>query len=146
MQRAYEIFIADSPGFGTGQGGQWYVTGSVTNANTVCTCIPNPLSSGQTGYASPQDVNIVNGFNVLLDGVGVGTGPILVAVNFLDFGNGSYRNTAFYAGGALVASPISLTNGTAQIINIPGHWPAIQVAVTNYQTGTGTFRAMIHAY
>lgn len=83
------------------------------------------------------------GFNVLLDGTSVGTSTITVAIQILDPNTSTYVTPATVNG---VANPVTLTNGTAQLINIPGSVAGVQINVTSFGTATGTFVGSISAY
>jgi hypothetical protein len=84
-----------------------------------------------------------DGYNILLDGSAVATSTITVAIQVLNGATGSYQSPVTING---VANPITVTNGTTQLINVPGGLPGIQVNVTSFGTATGVFRCSIHAY
>jgi hypothetical protein len=84
-----------------------------------------------------------DGYNILLDGSALATSTITVAIEILDAANGVYVAPTTVNG---VANPITFTNGTSLLINVPGGVPGIRVNVTSFGTATGTFRSAIYAY
>ena len=124
------------------------VSGSATTAVTVCTLTPALLNAGLTGYLLPTNYAVVDGYIILLDGTAIGTAPLVVTVGLLNFQTGTYIAPATIWGpnSAGVTNPVTVTNATAQVVNIPGAWPSVQVSIASFGTSTGTFRAMIQAY
>ena len=103
-----------------------YAQGNSTTATVTCTL----QVSGANGYA------------VILDGTLVATSTITVAVQVWDPIQGAWITPVTIGG---VTQPITLTNATAQVVNIPGSFPGIRVNVTSFGTATGTFYAYISA-
>ena len=123
---------------------------------SICADDSKALLPGQTnqiftGFATAaavaQTVTVPNstGYAILLDGSGVGTSSITVAIQVLQTVGSTYQ-TPTNIGNPGVANPITLANGTSQFIMIPTGWPSIQVNVTSFGTATGTFRTVILAY
>ena len=126
----------------------FYAQGVVNSAGDVCTLAPNPLLGNQTGYANPSgSILVYNGFNALLNGSNISVAGISVVFNFLDFVSGSYiAPTIINIGGTNITQPITIGIGAAQFYSFLGYWPAVKITVTNYNGGSGNFRAEMCAY
>lgn len=106
-----------------------FATGTATAAGVVASL----AQSGASGYI------------VILDGTSVATSSITVAVQVLDISNNSYV-TPTTIGNPGVTQPVTLTNATIQIVQIPGGFPGIQINITSFGTATGTFRGVVMSY
>lgn len=86
-------------------------------------------------------------YNVLLDGTNVGTAAILVNILQLNPQTGLYVLTTFqfYGSTIMFNGQVSVTNGVAFSIPLYGPFEGLQVAVSSWGTGTGTFSACITA-
>ena len=113
---------------------------------------PGPIAGNSTtaggpltaaGTACQVGVIGVDGYVVVLDGSALATSTITVNINVLDPVTGTYSTPVSIGG---VTNPITFTNGTTQVLTIPGGYAGIQVAVTSFGTATGTFNAWIATY
>lgn len=102
-------------------------------------------SSTAAGVTATLVVPGADGYNIVLNGTNVATSTITVAIQVFDSQAGAYVTPATI-GLNSVANPITLTNATSQIINIPGGFEGVQVNVTSFGTATGTFDCTITAY
>jgi hypothetical protein len=116
--------------------------GSLSPANPPLAFSAYGQTSSATLVANLQCAG-ADGYNIILDGTAVATSTITVTVQVLNTGTGAYVTPATIG---TATNPITVTNATAQVVNVPGGYPGIQVTVTSFGTATGTFKCIIYAY
>lgn len=116
--------------------------GALSPSNPAVSFTANGQTTSAAVSATLQCAG-ADGYNILLDGSAVATSTITVAIQVLNGATSTYLTPVTING---VANPITLTNGTTQLINVPGGVPGIQVNVTSFGTATGVFRCAIYSY